>query len=77
MKNKQRLERLEGIFSRNDWMRTDTAVFTFKDGHKESLFWVDAVEPVLSGEIVDVDGGESSNLIGFLRAVLEGGEDEQ
>ena len=77
MNNKQRIERLEQIFSRNDWIKTDTAVFTYRDGHTESLFWIDAVDSVLSGEIVDVEGGEQSNLIGLLQALMEGNDNEQ
>lgn len=76
MNTKQRLERLERALMPPDWMKQETAVFTFRDGHKETLFWTDAMEPVLSGEIVDIDGGESSNIIALLRVMVEGGNDE-
>lgn len=44
---------------------------TLKDGSKSNMLWTDAAKAALDNEAVAVDGDESDNLLGLVRALMK------
>jgi hypothetical protein len=44
---------------------------TLKDGSKKEMLWTDAAKAALDNEAAAVDGDESDNLLGLVRALMK------
>ena len=43
---------------------------TLKDGSKKDMLWTEAAKAALDNEAVAIDGDESDNLLGLVRALM-------
>ena len=65
---KARLKSLESGLKR---FTSGIFTVTHKDGSKSKMLWTDAAIKAIDGEAVAVDGDESDNLLGLVRALMK------